>query len=93
MHNRIQQQKKRNERFKEEQIVMWLAQALLGLKHLHERHILHRGKKLCLPLTTLVSLLSVIGIFFSVSILQRLSLSLIMNAFSSPLLSLPSLSH
>lgn len=49
MHARIQRQKKRNERFKEEQVVLWLSQALLGLKHLHERHILHRGK-LSLPL-------------------------------------------
>lgn len=44
MHRRIQRHRKRNERFKEGQIILWLAQALLGLKHLHERHILHRGE-------------------------------------------------
>lgn len=45
MHRRIQRHRKRNERFKEGQIILWLAQALLGLKHLHERHILHRDLK------------------------------------------------
>lgn len=49
MHKRIQRHRKRNERFQEGQIVLWLAQALLGLKHLHERHILHRGILFFLP--------------------------------------------
>ncbi|KAL8440274.1 hypothetical protein Efla_004970 [Eimeria flavescens] len=45
VHSRIQKQKKLNERFEEQQIILWLSQALLGLKHLHEHHILHRGKR------------------------------------------------
>lgn len=45
IHSRIQEQKVKNERFTESQILLWLTQALLGLKHLHERHILHRDLK------------------------------------------------
>lgn len=43
--SQIEQAKKRRQPIAEEQILVWLTQAVLGLKHIHERHVLHRDLK------------------------------------------------
>lgn len=42
---RIEQKKKTFQRFAEEQILRWFTQAILALKYVHERHVLHRDLK------------------------------------------------
>merc|ERR1719478_1658769 len=41
----IQQAKKSRTTFPEEQVLRWFTQAMLALKYIHERHILHRDLK------------------------------------------------
>jgi len=45
LYNRIAQTRKAGQSFCEPQIVRWFTQASLALKHLHERHVLHRDLK------------------------------------------------
>lgn len=42
---RIGQTRSRRETFDEHQVLRWLTQIALGLKHLHQRHIIHRDMK------------------------------------------------
>jgi NIMA (never in mitosis gene a)-related kinase len=41
----IEQAKKRHQPFVEEQVLRWMTQALLALKYIHDKHILHRDLK------------------------------------------------
>mmetsp|Transcript_137529 Transcript_137529/g.343143 ORF Transcript_137529/g.343143 Transcript_137529/m.343143 type:complete len:527 (-) Transcript_137529:79-1659(-) len=41
----IETSKRRGQRIPEEQILRWMTQALLALKYIHERHVLHRDLK------------------------------------------------
>lgn len=43
--NRIAKHRKANQNFPENQVVRWFTQGSLALKHLHERHVLHRDLK------------------------------------------------
>jgi NIMA (never in mitosis gene a)-related kinase len=43
--NRVAKQRKAQQNFSEAQIVRWFTQGSLALKHLHERHVLHRDLK------------------------------------------------
>jgi len=43
--NRIAKTRKAGQNFSEPQVVRWFTQASLALKHLHERHVLHRDLK------------------------------------------------
>eukprot|EP00161_Ancyromonas_sigmoides_P017477 TRINITY_DN476_c0_g1_i1.p1 TRINITY_DN476_c0_g1~~TRINITY_DN476_c0_g1_i1.p1 ORF type:complete len:273 (+),score=20.26 TRINITY_DN476_c0_g1_i1:115-933(+) len=45
LHNRIQEQAKEKRHFGEDQIVDWLVQLCLALRHIHARRILHRDLK------------------------------------------------
>merc|ERR1719428_1515045 len=45
LYNRIAKTRKAGQSFPEGQIVRWFTQASLALKHLHERHVLHRDLK------------------------------------------------
>jgi|Transcript_89962 NIMA (never in mitosis gene a)-related kinase len=45
LYNRISKQRKVGQNFPEPQIVRWFTQGSLALKHLHERHVLHRDLK------------------------------------------------
>merc|ERR1719428_278103 len=45
LYNRISKQRKAGQNFPEPQIVRWFTQGSLALKHLHERHVLHRDLK------------------------------------------------
>lgn len=45
MYQRIQRAKKTNSPFGEDQVVKWFTQCMLGLKFIHEKHILHRDLK------------------------------------------------
>lgn len=45
LYNRIAKQRKAGSHFSEPQIVRWFTQGSLALKHLHERHVLHRDLK------------------------------------------------
>ncbi|CAE8637793.1 unnamed protein product [Polarella glacialis] len=45
LYNRIAKIRKAGQNFPEPQIVRWFTQASLALKHLHERHVLHRDLK------------------------------------------------
>jgi len=42
---RIKQQKQSGKSFSEEQVLRWFTQALLALRYMHEKHILHRDLK------------------------------------------------
>jgi NIMA (never in mitosis gene a)-related kinase len=42
---RIEHKKKTFQRFSEEQVLRWFTQAILALKYVHERHVLHRDLK------------------------------------------------
>lgn len=41
----IESAKRRGQRLPEEQVLRWITQALLALKYIHERHVLHRDLK------------------------------------------------
>ncbi|CAK8991105.1 unnamed protein product [Durusdinium trenchii] len=41
----IESAKRRSQRLPEEQVLRWVTQALLALKYIHERHVLHRDLK------------------------------------------------
>lgn len=41
----IEQAKRKGQRIPEDQIVRWMTQALLALKYIHEKHVLHRDLK------------------------------------------------
>lgn len=43
LYTAIIRQRHRGQPFPEKQVLRWLIQCLLALKHLHEKHILHRG--------------------------------------------------
>mmetsp|Transcript_88627 Transcript_88627/g.228589 ORF Transcript_88627/g.228589 Transcript_88627/m.228589 type:complete len:329 (-) Transcript_88627:296-1282(-) len=45
LHNRIAKTRKAGASFAESQVIRWFTQAALALKHLHERHVLHRDLK------------------------------------------------
>mmetsp|Transcript_49486 Transcript_49486/g.107757 ORF Transcript_49486/g.107757 Transcript_49486/m.107757 type:complete len:355 (+) Transcript_49486:143-1207(+) len=45
LHNRIALTRKAGQTFAEAQVVRWITQASLALKHIHERHVLHRDLK------------------------------------------------
>lgn len=45
LYNRIAKQRKAQQNFPENQIVRWFTQLSLAMKHLHERHVLHRDLK------------------------------------------------
>jgi NIMA (never in mitosis gene a)-related kinase len=45
LYNRVAKQRKAQQNFPENQIVRWFTQGSLALKHLHERHVLHRDLK------------------------------------------------
>lgn len=45
VYGRIQKQKRTGKSFSEQQIIRWFTQALLAIKHMHDRHILHRDIK------------------------------------------------
>lgn len=45
LYQRITQTRKAGQSFPEAQVVRWFTQASLALKHLHERHVLHRDLK------------------------------------------------
>lgn len=45
LYNRIAKMRKAGQNFTEPQIVRWFTQGSLALKHLHERHVLHRDLK------------------------------------------------
>eukprot|EP00928_Gymnodinium_smaydae_P011390 TRINITY_DN14209_c2_g1_i1.p1 TRINITY_DN14209_c2_g1~~TRINITY_DN14209_c2_g1_i1.p1 ORF type:complete len:332 (-),score=75.17 TRINITY_DN14209_c2_g1_i1:75-1070(-) len=45
LYNRIAKTRKAGQTFPEAQIVRWFTQASLALKHIHERHVLHRDLK------------------------------------------------
>eukprot|EP00929_Paragymnodinium_shiwhaense_P066190 TRINITY_DN33172_c0_g1_i1.p1 TRINITY_DN33172_c0_g1~~TRINITY_DN33172_c0_g1_i1.p1 ORF type:complete len:378 (-),score=88.99 TRINITY_DN33172_c0_g1_i1:111-1244(-) len=45
LYNRVAKMRKAGQTFVEGQIVRWFTQASLALKHIHERHVLHRDLK------------------------------------------------
>lgn len=45
LYNRVAKTRKAGQMFPEQQILRWFTQACLALKHLHERHVLHRDLK------------------------------------------------
>uniref|UniRef100_A0A0G4FQW6 non-specific serine/threonine protein kinase n=1 Tax=Chromera velia CCMP2878 TaxID=1169474 RepID=A0A0G4FQW6_9ALVE len=45
LYGRIQKQKRTGQSFSEQQVLRWFTQALLAIKHMHDRHILHRDIK------------------------------------------------
>jgi NIMA (never in mitosis gene a)-related kinase len=45
LYNRVAKQRKAQQNFPENQVVRWFTQGSLALKHLHERHVLHRDLK------------------------------------------------
>lgn len=43
--SQIEQARKKRQPIPEEQILMWMTQAMLALKHMHDQHVLHRDLK------------------------------------------------